>query len=321
MSIERARSIAVTKPWGSHNLESWSNAASALEPIGEIWFQRTMSFDEKSDLLFKLLFTTKPLSIQVHPDDDYARGNNEENGKTEAWYILAAKPGAKVGVGLTIHLNKTQMLEAINDGSIEHLLNWLPVKAGDVVFIPAGTIHAIGPDLVIAEIQQASDTTYRLFDYGRSRPLHAQEAVDCAKNTRADIRRANAYFPDDKRLLVACPYFTFVSLDLPAYSRWTLRAQAETWALALDGEADFGGTTASPMDAFFIKSDSVNLTAGPQGFRALVATASSSAFATLLTSVASAFPLPNDLIPTLRQRNRQSTLVRRPLPSTIEATL
>lgn len=318
MSIERARSIAVPKPWGSHSLEPWNTAVSTIEPIGEIWFQRTLSLYEKPDLLFKLLFTTKPLSIQVHPNDAYARGHGDENGKTEAWYILDAKPGAKVGIGLKANLNKFELLDAIHDGSIQYFLNWHSVSAGDVVFIPAGTIHAIGPDLVIAEIQQASDTTFRLFDYGRARTLHAQEAAECAKNTRADIRRAEATTQAEKRLLVACPYFTYISLDLPAFSRWTFRAQAETWLLALDGEADFADTRVSPMDALFIESESLNLTVGASGFRALVATASSSSFATILTRVVSAFPLPHEFVP--RPQKSLAMLARTHVSHTLEAT-
>lgn len=306
MTVERIVGTAVAKPWGSLDLGQWGRPASGAGPIGEIWFQRESPLAAQPLLLLKLLFTTEPLSLQVHPDDAFARRMGLANGKTEAWYILAAGSGASVGVGLTANFNKAQMLEAIEDGSIENHINWVGVMPGDVVYVPAGTIHAIGPDLVIAEIQQASDTTYRLFDYGRSRPIHPQAAVNSAKNARADIRHGDLHGDPAKRLLVACPHFTFVAIDLPAVSLWTLRAGSETWLLGLAGDADFGGLEVGATQALFIEDEQINLTAGPVGFRALVATASSSAFATLLTRVASAFPPKHDSVTRAAKRTNPS---------------
>src|SRR6201999_4319940 len=125
-------------------------------------------------------FTTEPLSIQVHPDDAFARSIGLANGKTEAWYILSAIPGAKVAVGLNYPRSATELRTAITDGSIANIVHWHPVRPGDVIFIPAGTIHAIGAGIVLAEIQQHSDATFRLFDYGRQRELHEDNGVAVA---------------------------------------------------------------------------------------------------------------------------------------------
>src|ERR1700712_585039 len=131
-------------------------------------------------LLLKLLFTTEPLSIQVHPDDDFARSIGLANGKTEAWYILVARPDAQIALGLKHMLSSSQLRSAIADGSIVDMVQWHPARAGDVVFVPAGTIHAIGAGIVLAEVQQRSDATFRLFDYGRQRELHIDNAVAVA---------------------------------------------------------------------------------------------------------------------------------------------
>ncbi len=131
-------------------------------------------------LLLKLLFTSQPLSIQVHPDDAFAHSMGLPNGKTEAWYVLSATPEAKVALGLTRRLTPQQLRTAIGDGSIADLMMWRSVSARDVISVPAGTIHAIGAGLVIAEIQQRSDTTFRLSDSGRGRELHIENAIAVA---------------------------------------------------------------------------------------------------------------------------------------------
>ncbi len=139
-------------------------------------------------LLLKLLFTSQPLSIQVHPDDAFAHAMRLPKGKTEAWYVLSAAPEAKVALGLSRRLTPQQFRDAVDGGSISDLVAWRPVSANDVIFVPAGTIHAIGAGLVIAEIQQRSDVTFRLFDYGRKRELHIESAIAVADAGPADIQ-------------------------------------------------------------------------------------------------------------------------------------
>jgi|SRR6185312_404556 len=137
-------------------------------------------------LLIKFLFPRDKLSVQVHPDDDGARAMGEPCGKTECWYILHAEPGAQIGLGLKPGTNKAEVERAIRETRMEQLLNWLEVHQGDMVYVDAGTVHAIGPGSVIVETQQNADTTFRLYDYGRPRELHIEQGLRAAKElTRA----------------------------------------------------------------------------------------------------------------------------------------
>ncbi len=131
-------------------------------------------------LLVKFLFTSAKLSVQVHPGDAYALTHENGLGKTEMWYILRADAGASIALGLTETLSRDRLAEAARSGEIERYLNWIPVQPGDVVYCPAGTIHSIGPGLALCEVQQNSDLTYRLYDFGRPRPLHVDQGVQVA---------------------------------------------------------------------------------------------------------------------------------------------
>ena len=152
MSIEHASVRAMHKPWGVSDLQPWSGIDGTGDAVGELWFERADSNAPTPALLLKLLFTSAPLSIQVHPDDTFARAMGMPNGKSEAWYIIAADPGAQIGVGLTRRITPQELYTAITNGSIVDLVQWRPVAKGDVIFIPAGTIHALGAGIVLAEI-------------------------------------------------------------------------------------------------------------------------------------------------------------------------
>ena len=150
MAIERARANALAKKWSVADLRPFSNARLKGETIGEIWFERSDPNAPNPSLLLKLLFTSQPLSIQVHPDDAYAHAADLPNGKTEAWHVLRADPDAKVGLGLRERLTPEQLRSAIDDSSIADLIDWRAVSSGDTIYVPAGTIHAIGAGLALA---------------------------------------------------------------------------------------------------------------------------------------------------------------------------
>ena len=162
--------------WGAPDTEPWYRNPERRN-IGEIWFAASDSVP----LLVKLLFTNDNLSVQVHPGDHYARKHHASlrnpRGKTEMWHILRAEPGAKIALGLRSVLKPQQLRDAALSGEIMELLNWVEARAGDTFFVPAGTIHAIGGGLTLCEVQQHSDITYRLYDYGRDRELHLDHAV------------------------------------------------------------------------------------------------------------------------------------------------
>lgn len=271
MALEHAAQQIVRKPWGSDDLRPWSALHDELGPIGEIWFQRADPDALPTALLLKLLFTTARLSIQVHPDDAYAKAHGLANGKTEAWYILSAAAGGEVALGLKRPLTTAQLRQSIEDRSIEGLVKWRDVHEDDTISVPAGTIHGIGAGLVVAEIQQRSDTTFRIFDYGRSRPLQVDDAVAVADTGPVAEAVAAYCLTDVRTLLATSPYFVFERIDLPPNSHWRIDAEQETWLLVLHGQARLGPLSASIGEAFFLEDDRAPIDVGGDGLTALVA--------------------------------------------------
>jgi mannose-6-phosphate isomerase len=271
MPTEHAAVRVVHKPWGSRDLQPWSSVDGSGDAVGELWFERSDTNAPPPALLLKLLFTSEPLSIQVHPDDTFARAMGMPNGKSEAWYILSAKPDAQVGVGLKHQVTAQQLRASIKDGSITDLVHWRSVASGDVIYIPAGTIHAIGAGIVLAEIQQHSDATYRLFDYGRQRELHEDNGVAVAHpwphRTPCHPSRLTA----ERTALVASRHFVLERVELPAGSSWALLAEPETWMLVLDGHAAIGLAAASVGEAIFVAGGRSSIEVGSGGLKALVA--------------------------------------------------
>jgi mannose-6-phosphate isomerase len=160
------------KVWGAPDTEPWYRNPTRL-PVGEIWFEAS----DCVPLLVKLLFTSDNLSVQVHPNDAYAQEHHNSRGKTEIWHILRAEPDARVAIGLRETVTRERLREAALSGEIMELLNWIPARGGDTFYVPAGAIHAIGGGLALCEVQQLSDITYRLYDYGRGRELHLDHAL------------------------------------------------------------------------------------------------------------------------------------------------
>jgi mannose-6-phosphate isomerase len=271
MAIEHASVEAARKPWGVTDLHPWSRIDGSGDAVGELWFQRVDKNAPVPSLLLKLLFTSEPLSIQVHPDDAFARSIGLPNGKAEAWYILSATPDARVALGLKRQLTPGELRAAIKDGSIAALAQWRSVAKGDIIFVPAGTIHAIGAGIVLAEIQQHSDATFRLFDYGRQRELHEDNAVAVSDagpvSAQAGPRRLTA----TRTALIANPYFVLERVDLPANSHWSLDAKRETWILVIEGHARIGSIGASVGDAVFAEADLADIEVGPAGMSGLIA--------------------------------------------------
>ena len=167
----------VEKPWGQAVLPDIFEADSGKK-IGEIWFEAPKGISPQ--LMVKYLFTSEKLSIQVHPNDLQARSIGFPHGKEESWLILHAESWATLGIGLVKEVQPSELREAIISEKMENLLDWKSVSAGDIFHIPAGTVHAIGPGIVLIEVQQNIDLTYRLYDYGRPRELHIDAALSVA---------------------------------------------------------------------------------------------------------------------------------------------
>jgi mannose-6-phosphate isomerase len=200
--------------WGIGDLHPWYDQIATGDPIGEAWLTgdqclvasgphagKTLGvlFAENSDallgksaprngspLLIKVLFVREKLSVQVHPDDQMARKYGDPRGKTECWYVLAAEPGAQVACGLKPGVTLDKVKAGIEEGTLEGSLNLLDVAPGEMVFVDAGTVHAIWPGLIIMETQQNCDLTYRMYDYGRGRELHIEKSLEAVRfKTRA----------------------------------------------------------------------------------------------------------------------------------------
>ena len=178
--------------------------------LGTKIYQR---FGNEFPLLIKFLDANKNLSIQVHPDDKLAQKRGEEMGKTEMWYVLKAQPEAVLVSGFNRPLNQQEYLNYFENGKLEEILNIEKVKKGDVFFIPAGRVHTIGKGILLAEIQQTSGTTYRIYDYnrvdadGKQRELHTQEALEAIDYQFHDQYKTE-HTNQKEALLADCPYFT-----------------------------------------------------------------------------------------------------------------
>ncbi len=271
MAFELARTILHPKPWGMHDIRPWCDRMPNRIKTGEISYEREADTHPRPSLCLKLLFADQPLSIQVHPDDTYAGTIGLPSGKNEAWYVVWAAPGAQIGVGLTQHLSRVQLRQAIVDQSIADLLLWRTVAPGDSCLIPAGTVHAIGAGLIIAEIQNRADATFRLYDYGRGRELHIDEGMAVALAEPATGMFEQCRLSETRRLLAASAKFIFERLDLPPGSIWHLDAESETWLLVLKGQAAAGNLSLSTGDAIFAKDNKITLRVAATGLTALIA--------------------------------------------------
>lgn len=194
------------KVWGSTALEPWLPKPESK--IGEVWF----TAEPPLSVLVKFLFTSDKLSVQVHPDGP--------QGKTEMWHILRAEPGAKIALGFREPLSRERLRDAARSGEIEQLLHWFPVSAGETYFTPARTVHAIGGGIALCEIQQFSDVTYRLYDYGRPRDLHLDQAVAISDLGDHPGASPAVALPGGRKSLVRCEYFEtqLIELAAPAHS-------------------------------------------------------------------------------------------------------
>ena len=203
----------IEKPWGSKSLPAIFDHIKG-DQIGEIWFEAPVHSEQSSQpLMIKYLFTSEKLSIQVHPCNEDALARNMPCGKDECWYILDAEPDATLGIGLKESISKDHLREAALSGEIEQLMDWKPVKKGDFFYIPAGTIHAIGPGVTLIEVQQNIDLTYRLYDYGRPRELHLDDAVAVANPAPYSMDFFQKTPTSGYCSLVDGPYFNLVRVD------------------------------------------------------------------------------------------------------------
>ena len=271
--------VAKSRIWGGENLCRLFGKENGGENIGETW-ELTVRSDEMSSimngahagmtlgeyiesdksvlgskydggrfpLLIKFIDAQDKLSVQVHPDDDYAAANENDPGKTEMWYIVDASEGAKLVYGLADGISREAFEDAVRSGNIGSAMGYVPVKKGEVYFIPSGMLHAIGEGIIIAEIQQNSDLTYRVYDYdrrddkGNTRELHVEKSLAVVRPFTEDevnaIRFEAKDEEDDSETLAHCRYFRVKKLDINGER--SLFASDDSFAslLCVEGEGE-----------------------------------------------------------------------------------
>jgi mannose-6-phosphate isomerase len=267
--------------WGYQDLRPWFDIQAGDTPIGEAWLTGDMCLvatgphkgkrlDEMfreahelllgadvgvkdSPLLIKLLFAKEKLSVQVHPDDELARKYGDARGKTECWYALAADPHAQVAIGLKQGVTLEQVERGIKSSTLEESLNILPVAKGDMIFVDAGTVHAIWPGAILLETQQNCDITYRMYDYGRPRELHVEKALEATRLTT----RAGKVTPKalaDRTLLIDTEYFRVERIpvngkrDSSSLKSTNSPASGLAFLFAASGEGRITGDGFDPID-------------------------------------------------------------------------
>jgi len=291
------------RPWGTLDLSAIYPNAKFNERIGEAWLtgdncvvangplaKRSLADLSKEfgsalvgtaapdpqrfPLLLKFLFPEEKLSVQVHPDDATAQRFGEPWGKTECWYVAHAKPGSQVALGLKSGVTRAQFEQAIPDKRAEELLNWINVYQGEMIYVAGGTVHTLGPGSVIVETQQQSDTTYRLYDYGRPRPLHLERGLASVKEQTASgkvIRPAPVAMNGGKSRrssMIIAPYFTVDLFELKEPQEFSTADDAGKTSLqilvAIEG---CGVVEAQGRDPVTLaKGDAVVIPATLQGF-------------------------------------------------------
>lgn len=253
----------VGKTWGRLDLpDPFGSADGGDIPIGEILFEPPDGSD--CELLVKYLFTAQTTSIQVHPGDRMARAAGHRSGKDEAWISLHAEPGAVIGMGLRGAVTRDELRAATLDGSIADMIAWGPARAGEVYYSPAGTVHALGPGLVLLEIQQNADVTYRLYDYGRSRPLHCEEGVEAADLTGIVARERPEPERNGRETLSARGAFVLEQWRGIGSARLDPGDSGPVWLIPLEGVASVDGEILEPCSVW-ITDQACTFSQAPEG--------------------------------------------------------
>ena len=264
------------RPWGRRDLRPWYVDTGMMEPVGEAWLTGPASVVETGamagqtlaavaavegeallgagggaefPLLVKLLFPSDKLSVQVHPDDAHAQAMGQPRGKTECWYVLEAEPGATIALGMKPGATVDVVRAAIADGTMEAWMEWVPVSVGDMVFVDAGTVHAIGPGVVLLETQQTIDITFRMYDYGRPRELHVEQALKVMRMQTA-AGKVKPKTMDGFTRLIEQKYFVVDRYDVAAGSEVAVPGGRPGCLVGLSGVAAVIGGEDGEVEMF-----------------------------------------------------------------------
>lgn len=254
MSAIRLTRRRVEKVWGRRDLlPAFGDVPEGAPAVGEIWFEDPRGGD--AALLVKYLFTSERLSIQVHPDEQAARARGEKGGKDEAWLVLDAEPGATIGIGVREPLAKPALRDAACDGTLENLIDWRPTQEGDHYYSPAGTIHALGAGLKLIEVQQNVDLTYRLFDYGRPRELHLDDAVAVADPAPYREPTRSYKLAAGREILTEGGKFVLERWTGDASGRLLVAPALPLWLIPLSGDGRLGDAALEAGDVWLVEGE------------------------------------------------------------------
>ncbi|CAM3612499.1 mannose-6-phosphate isomerase [Flavobacterium saliperosum S13] len=237
------------------------------EILGSTVYER---FGSEFPLLFKFLDAREDLSIQLHPNDALAKERHNSFGKTEMWYVMQADEGAEIIVGFKKKSSASEYLQHLEQKSLVSILNKIPVQQGDVFFLETGTIHAIGAGVMLAEIQQTSDITYRIYDWdrvdaqGNSRELHIEQALDAITYDEVAAQRKYESKPNTRNQVVHCSYFT--TNIIPLDGKMNFNKDGESFTVLVCTEGEFYVVTDSFLKYSFKKGDTVLLPAALTDF-------------------------------------------------------
>lgn len=248
MPVRKLEPTFHERPWGSTELEPWFPNQNEAK-IGEVWHEVPADLP----LLVKFLFTNQPLSVQVHPGDEYAAKHHNSVGKTEMWHVLAAEPGARIAAGFHDSPSKEQVRAAAQGEKateIEAMLEWFEAAVGDTFLIPSGVMHAIGAGLVLCEIQQPSDVTYRVHDYGRGRELHLDHALAVA---RFGPHAARTKIP------VSSDYFVTSRLSVHGQILYRPMTERPQMLIAIEGQGMIDGHPLKAGDVWYLSGNSAHV--------------------------------------------------------------
>ena len=299
MSILKLKPVLKQAIWGGTRLKKSFNMETNLESVAEAWVLSAHRDGESTILngefeglpltkalermgkdclgtrgndfsyfpiLIKLIDARDKLSVQVHPDDEFALENEGEYGKTEMWYIVDCDEGAELYFGFKDKISKEEFKARIRDNTLTEVLNNVPVKKGDVFFIPSGTVHAIGAGILIAEIQQNSNTTYRIFDFGRvgadgkPRALHIEKALKTAV-----LDKPNPNKPLADGVLAECDYFKVKLLNINGEAKINVDEKSFSSLLCTEGSIEIGSVKVRKGECVFITAKSGEIIISGEG--------------------------------------------------------
>jgi mannose-6-phosphate isomerase len=283
------------RPWGTRDLAPIYSKVVGKNPIGESWLTgeecrvangplsgqkvrelattygadligEAAQIPNRFPLLIKFLFPRDKLSVQVHPDDAAAREIGEPCGKTECWYVYKAMPGAQIALGLKDGVTRDQLRRGIEEKRAEDLVNWIDIHTGEMIYVDAGTVHAIGPGSILVETQQTSDTTYRLYDYGRPRELHIENGLKVTKE-RTHAGKVAPVQDGDITRVIAAPNFIVEKISLREPQQYVSPSSGKRTVRILVG-LEGGGVVQSPgsQPVTFTKGEAVVIPAAISEF-------------------------------------------------------